>query len=85
MRCRPSCRRVSSDVVREVADQDRRLVTMDSPPLWQAIRDADAQEPVGAGLRRSLEIETAFAADFDAAHARLLPVLGAVAACCCCR
>jgi len=68
-----------SDVVREVADQDRRLVTMDAPPLWQAIREADMLEPVGSGLRRNLEIETAFARDFDAAHARLLPVLGAVA------
>ena len=43
------------------------------------VRDADAQEPVAAGLRRSLEIETAFAADYDAAHARLLPLLGGVA------
>jgi potassium-dependent mechanosensitive channel len=68
-----------SVVVKEVADQDRRLVTMDSPPLWQAIREADALDPVGTGLRRSLEIETAFARDFDAAHARLLPVLGAFA------
>ena len=68
-----------SEIVREVADQDRRLVTMDSPPLWQAIREADALEPVGTGLRRSIEIETAFASDFDAARARLLPLLGAFA------
>ena len=68
-----------SDVVREVADQDRRLVTMDSLPLWQAIREADMLEPVGSGMRRNLEIESAFARDFDAAHARLLPVLGAFA------
>ena len=68
-----------SDVVREVADQDRRLVTMDSPPLWQAVREADMLEPVGSGMRRNLEIESAFARDFDAAHARLLPVLGAFA------
>ena len=66
-------------VVREVAEQDRRLVTMDTPPLWQAIREADALEPVGTGLRRSIEIETAFARDFDAAHARLLPLLGGFA------
>jgi potassium efflux system protein len=68
-----------SEVVREVADQDRRLVTMDSPPLWQAIREADMLEPVGSGLRRNLEIETAFARDFDTTHARLVPVLGAFA------
>ena len=66
-------------VVREVAEQDRRLVTMDTPPLWQAIREADALEPVGTGLRRSIEIETSFARDFDAAHARLLPLLGGFA------
>ncbi|MCU0921205.1 MAG: mechanosensitive ion channel [Burkholderiaceae bacterium] len=59
-----------ADVAREVTEQDRRLVTMDSPPLWQAIGEADT------GLRRSLEIETAFARDYDAARARLLPVLG---------
>ena len=68
-----------SDIVREVADQDRRLVTMDTPPLWQAIREAGTSEPVGTGLRRSLEIETAFARDFDAARARLLPLLGGFA------
>ena len=66
-------------VVAEVADQDRRLVTMDTPPLWQAIREADALEPMGTGLRRSLEIETAFARDFDAARARLLPLLAGFA------
>ena len=68
-----------SDVAREVADQDRRLVTMDSPPLWEALRDTDIREPVGSGLRRNLEIETAFARDFDAVRGRLLPVLGTFA------
>ncbi len=68
-----------AEVVREVAEQDRRLVTMDTPPLWQAIREADVPDPVGTGLRRSLEIETAFARDFDAARARLLPLLGGFA------
>ncbi len=65
-----------TEVVEEVADQDRRLVTMDAPPLWQAAREAAVQEPVAAGLRRSLAIETAFARDYDAARARLLPLLG---------
>ena len=65
-----------AEVVGQVAEQDRRLVTMDTPPLWQALREADAQEPVAIGLRRSLEIETAFARDYDSAHARLLPALG---------
>ena len=66
-------------VVREVTYQDRRLVAMDSPPLWQAIPDAGLHGPVVSGLRRNLEIEAAFARDFDAARARLLPVLGACA------
>ena len=74
-----------AEVVGQVAEQDRRLVTMDSPPLWQALREADAQEPVALGLRRSLEIETAFARDYDAAHARLLPAAWRALRWCCCR
>ncbi len=66
-------------VVAHVAEQDRRLVTMDAPPLWQAVREAGAPEPVAAGLRRSLAIETAFAHDHDAARARFLPALGILA------
>jgi potassium efflux system protein len=66
-------------VVENVADQDRRLATMDSPPLWQALRGAGAQEPVAAGLRRSLAVETAFARDHDEARARFLPALGMLA------
>ena len=67
-------------VAAQVAKQDRRLVTMDSPPLWQLIAEPGAQQPLAAGLRRSLEIERAFARDYDAAHARLLPILGIAAA-----
>lgn len=63
-------------VAGKVAEQDRRLVSTDTPPLWQLILEADAPQPVAAGLRRSLEIETAFARDYDAANARLLPALG---------
>jgi potassium-dependent mechanosensitive channel len=69
-----------AEVARQVAEEDRRLVTMDAPPLWQAVRTADVLEPVSVGLRRSLEIETAFARDHDAARARLLPALGTTAA-----
>jgi potassium-dependent mechanosensitive channel len=68
-----------TEVVGQVAEQDRRLVIMDTPPLWQALRDVDAHEPVTTGLRRSLEIETAFARDYDNTHARLLPALGTFA------
>jgi potassium-dependent mechanosensitive channel len=68
-----------AEVAGYVVDQDRRLVSMDSPPLWQALHSAGSQEPVTTGLRRSLEIERAFAADYDAAHGRLLPVIGGAA------
>jgi small-conductance mechanosensitive channel len=67
-------------VAAQVAEQDRRLTTMDSPPLWQLIGETVVPQPVAQGLRRSLEIETAFARDYDATHARLLPALGAAAA-----
>ncbi len=69
-----------AEVARQVAEEDRRLVMMEAPPLWQAVRNVTAPEPVSVGLRRSLEIETAFARDHDAAHARLLPALGAMTA-----
>lgn len=62
-------------VVSTVEEQDRRLLTMDTPPLWSAGRELEALEPVTVGLRRNLEIETAFARDYDAAHARLIPAL----------
>ena len=67
-------------VAGKVAEQDRRLVSTDTPPLWQMVLEADAQQPVAAGLRRSLEIETAFARDYDTANARLLPALGIASA-----
>jgi len=68
-----------AEVVKQVAELDRRLTTTDAPPLWQAVREAEAQEPVAAGLWRSLAIETAFGRDYDAARARLLPALGILA------
>ncbi len=68
-----------SEVVSRVVDQDRRLAVMDAPLLWQAIKSTQPQEPMGAALRRTLQIETAFARAHDAAHARLLIALGAVA------
>ena len=68
-----------SAVVTQVVDQDRRLAVMDAPLLWQAIESTQPQESMGAVLRRSLQIETAFARAHDAAHARLLIALVAVA------
>jgi small-conductance mechanosensitive channel len=71
--------RSMGEVTAQVAAMDRRLVTMDMPPLWQATGDGAGREPVSTGLRRGLGIERAFAADFDAANARLLPALGVLA------
>jgi potassium-dependent mechanosensitive channel len=68
-----------AEVAGYVVDQDRRLVSMDSPLLWQALRSTEPQESLTSGLRRSLEIERAFAADYDATHGRLLPVIGGAA------
>jgi potassium-dependent mechanosensitive channel len=68
-----------AEVVGHVEQQDRRLVTMDTPPLWEALRNPAQLEPVAIGLRRSLDIETSFARDYDAAHARFLPALAAFA------
>jgi small-conductance mechanosensitive channel len=67
-------------VTDQVAEQDRRLVVMDTPPLWQALRESETPQPITLGLRRSLEIETTFARDYDTAHARLLPAMGIGAA-----
>jgi potassium efflux system protein len=68
-----------SEVAGQVEQQDRRLVTMDTPTLWEALRDPAQLEPVAIGLRRSLDIETSFARDYDAAHARFLPALAGFA------
>jgi len=69
----------AAEVTRQVAEQDRRLVTMDTPPLWQALREVQTMPPLAVGLRRTLEIETAFARDYDASRLRLLPALGILA------
>ena len=58
-----------------VEEQDRRLLIIDTPPLWRAMDGAAAREPVGNGLRKSLAIESAFASDYDAANLRWLPAL----------
>ena len=61
----------------KIDDQDRRLVSMDTPPLWLALGDNEALDPVSIGLSRSLEIERAFASGYDAANVRWLPALAA--------
>ena len=62
-------------VVSTVEEQDRRLLTMDTPPLWSVGREQESLEPVTAGLRRHLDVEAAFARDYDASHARIMPAL----------
>ncbi len=66
-------------VTAKIDEQDRRLSVMEAPPLWQALNDHGNMQPVALGLRRSLEIERAFAVDYDAANARWLPALATVA------
>ena len=61
----------------KIDDQDRRLVSMDTPPLWLALGDTEAIDPVSIGLSRSLEIEREFASGYDAANVRWLPALAA--------
>ena len=62
-------------VANNVEGQDRRLLVIDTPPLWRMVNDPEVREPVGIGLRKSLAIEKAFAADYDAANLRWLPAL----------
>ncbi len=67
-------------LAREVEAQDRRLVTMDAPPLWRASRAEGNAEPIASSLRTSLAIESAFGRDYDASRERLMPayIAGAV-------
>ena len=68
-----------SDVVAQVAEQDRQLVSIDAPLLWHASRSDASTESMRSALLRSLQIETAFARAHDAAHARLQLALVALA------
>jgi potassium-dependent mechanosensitive channel len=64
-------------VLASIADQDRQLLMIDSPPLWQATGSGEARTAVG--IRESLEIDAAFGRDYDAAHinAMRLSIAGA--------
>ena len=55
-----------ADVLASIADQDRRLLMMDSPPLWRATGSGEAQ--IAVGIRETLKIDAAFGRDYDAAH-----------------
>ena len=65
-------------VLTQVEELDRRLLSMDSPALWQGAAAGQAAETANVSLRKSLAIETAFARDHDAANAPVLRVLVAV-------
>jgi len=53
-----------------VAEQDRRLLKIDAPPLWGVERDAARGETPGVALRNAMDIERAFAGDYDAVHVK---------------
>jgi potassium efflux system protein len=55
-----------ADVLAAIADQDRRLLMVDSPPLWQAA--GGGESGLAVGIRETLEIDAAFGRDYDAAH-----------------
>ncbi|HPE02255.1 MAG TPA: mechanosensitive ion channel [Burkholderiaceae bacterium] len=65
-----------AEVARQIAEEDRRLTTMDRPPLWQALRHGERLDLATAQLRSNLELENSFAHEFDLSRARLLPALG---------
>jgi potassium efflux system protein len=67
------------NVREKIDDHDRRLLVIDTPPLWTALAELDRIGPVQTGLRRALVIEQALAHDHDAVNAMLLPVLAAAA------
>ncbi|MDM0014989.1 mechanosensitive ion channel [Variovorax sp. J22P168] len=62
----------------QVEEQDRRLLSMDAPPLWQGSSAGAAAQAANVSVRKSLAIETAFARDHDAANAPVLRVMAAV-------
>lgn len=66
---------MSAAVNAKIEEHDRRLMVMDTPPLWQSAFDAEPMEPIGTGLRSNLQVERAFAADYDEANAKVLPAL----------
>ncbi|MEJ8815022.1 mechanosensitive ion channel domain-containing protein [Variovorax ureilyticus] len=73
-------REEEATVLALIDEKDRRLLAMDSLPLWQAAGSARIElEPFRIGLRQSLAIESALARDHDAANVNLLRVLVAAA------
>lgn len=69
-----------ADVLASIADQDRRLLTIDAPPLWEAASGEAARKSIDIGMRESLAIDAAFGRDYDAAHvnATRVSIAGAI-------
>jgi potassium efflux system protein len=63
-----------------VEDQDRGLLMIDKPPLWQALNDTEPLEPVNVGFLKSMDIELSMARAYDAANSWVRPALFALAA-----
>lgn len=63
-----------NDVLASIADDDRRLLTIDSLPLWRATSGEESRQLVNIGVRESLQIDRAFARDYDAAHVKAMRV-----------
>jgi small-conductance mechanosensitive channel len=62
-------------VVEQIAQQDRRLLEVDAPPLWRAERPQGAADRPVFAVSPSLAIETAFGRDYDALNEQLMRVL----------
>jgi potassium efflux system protein len=61
-------------VLTMIADQDQRLLMIDSLPLWDAASGNESRKPVDVGMRESLQIEMAFARDYDAGRFKAIRV-----------
>ena len=57
-------------VQERVEEQDRQLLKIDAPPLWKVEPEAARGETVGTAFRRVLDIDRAFARDYDAVHVK---------------
>ena len=62
-------------VTARIEDEDRRLTSLDSVPLWQVTDQLGAIGRNSFGVVENLSVETALAKDYDAARAKPLRVL----------
>jgi potassium efflux system protein len=64
-----------------IAHYDRRLTTIDAPPVWRAWRDTDVAEPESQGIAAGFRMEARFLEQWGKANAERIQwsVLGALA------